>query len=65
MKYVLIWWMFYALSGAPATSSAVFDSDQACHHAGSALAQASATNGRVVRYICVPQGDAADPQDGR
>jgi hypothetical protein len=51
MKYVLIYWMIYALNGTPTTGTATFESQQACDAAGARLAN-TVKNGLVVRYIC-------------
>lgn len=56
MKYVLIWWFFYGLDGSTATSSATFETQPACQSAGNALVKGAATNGRILRWLCLPQG---------
>lgn len=60
MKYVLIYWMSFLLSGAPATGTAVFDTEARCVAVGKRLVQASETNGRVTKFMCVPQGERDD-----
>jgi hypothetical protein len=55
MKYILIWWIYSLLDHASATGSADFKSYPACTSAGITLTKEAATNGRDVRYLCVPE----------
>ncbi len=54
-QYILIYWLIYALNGSTTTSTATFDSEQACERAAQMLS-AAVKNGNITRYVCVPKG---------